>query len=424
VPTPLPAHLLPRLLPPIVAFAVIGASGLARAEGPQIELGMTPDGSGAWMRACSVHHGACVYAAPRTSTRQVLAALDAIDRAWDVQTEAIELPAPDGGADGTWAVYLVDGVAEGGRAQLASRDPRGIIDRGVSFALIDRALPAGCPLDTAAARAVAWGSLLHAVPATDPGTARAQTRMLARLAAPCAGADEDERAFQAEPESTLVDPSSEPRSSGASLFFDWLDATFAGEPGALVAGTWALAPTNTPAGAARWSSKRTGFDVLAASLAGTLGTDSNLDDVFLRFGIDRALAPPPARVVWHVPWPSRPRRLASPVATPVAPTGASYVMIDHDGAPPGASLVVSAAWEDYGRMKWAVIKLDAAGRPLAVLPMTSQRLATSAALTVELVDAVDRFLVVGVNVGSTEHPFDPAQGWWEPHGWLLTLSPG
>ena len=99
-------------------------------------------------------------------------------------------------------------------------------------------------------------------------------------------------------------------------------------------------------------------------------------------------------------------------------------MVDHAGAPPGAMLRVQAAWEDYGRMKWAVIKLDAAGHATAVLPITSPRLATSATLDVELNETVDRFLIVGVNVGSTEHPFDPGQGWWEPHGWLLTVSPG
>jgi hypothetical protein len=108
----------------------------------------------------------------------------------------------------------------------------------------------------------------------------------------------------------------------------------------------------------------------------------------------------------------------------VAPSGASYVMIDHAGAPAGASLRVEASWEDYGRMKWAVVKLDAEGHALAVLPITSPRLATSTALTVELIDSVDRFLVLGVNVGSTEHPFNPGQGWWEPHGWVLTISPG
>jgi hypothetical protein len=359
---------------------------------------------------------------PGTGASTLLGALDALDRGWDVHTQALELPAPDAGAEATWDAYLVDGVAEGGRAALSSRDPRGALDRGASFGLIDRAAPPGCPLDVAAARALAWGSLLRAAPATDAGTARAQTRSLARLATACAGSDEPERAFQAEPERTLVDPDGEARSSGASLFFDWVDRRFAGQPGALVAGAWALAPTQTAPAAARWAARPSGFDVLGSSLAGVLGTDSNLDDVFLHFGIDRGLATPPARVAWHVPWPARARRLASPVA--VAPSGTSYILVDHAGAPAGASLRVEAMWEDYGRMKWAVVKLDAAGRPLAVLPITSPPRATSTALTVELIDAVDRFLIVGVNVGSTEHPFDPGQGWWEPHGWVLTLSPG
>jgi hypothetical protein len=416
---PLPPPIL-ALVGLLVLLALVPA--VARAAGPEIDYGTPPAGAQAWVRACSLRHPACVHGAPGTSAGTVLAALDAIDRSWDVQTQALDLPQPDGDAGGAWDAYLVDAVVEGGRARLASRDPRGATDRGASFALIDRAAPPGCPLDVAAARAVAWGGLLRAVPATDVGTARAQTRMLARLASTCAGTDEDERAFQAEPETSVVDPTREAPSSGASLFFDWLEQSFAGQPGALVAGMWALAPTRTPPGDWRWAGKPTWFDVLASSLTGALGTDSDMDDVLLHFGIDRGLTPPPARVAWHVPWPARARRLASPIA--VAPTGASYVMIDRAGAPPGASLRVESTWEDYGRMKWAVIKLDAAGHALAVLPMTSPRLATSAALTVELVDAVDRFLVVGVNVGSTEHPFDPGQGWWEPHGWVLAISPG
>ena len=73
-------------------------------------------------------------------------------------------------------------------------------------------------------------------------------------------------------------------------------------------------------------------------------------------------------------------------------------------------------------MRWAVIKLDTQQRALAVVPVTSLRLATRASMTVELLDGAARVLVVGVNVGSTEHPFDPDQGEWEPHGWLLTLE--
>ena len=126
-------------------------------------------------------------------------------------------------------------------------------------------------------------------------------------------------------------------------------------------------------------------------------------------------------------WPGRPsrrRRFASP--RPVAPTGASYVLVDaHAGrtaAPPGAKLRLEAEWEDFGRMRWVVVKLDAAGRRLGDLPVTSLDRTPHASLTVESLDATDRVLVVGVNVGSTEHVFDPGDGEWEPHGWLLTLA--
>jgi hypothetical protein len=43
-------------------------------------------------------------------------------------------------------------------------------------------------------------------------------------------------------------------------------------------------------------------------------------------------------------------------------------------------------------------------------------------MTVEGLDGVDHLLIVVQNLGSTEHAFDPDQGEWEPHGWLLTLE--
>jgi len=406
----------------LAAVIPLSAVRPARAEAAFVSYASPPAGSEHWAEACSLRHPACVHASPGTRPPIMLAALSSVDRAWDTLTGALALPPPDPEPDGAWHLYLTDGIDGGVRVDPVSLDPLSHADRAASLALLDRRTPPGCPLDVAAARAVALGSLLRAAPATDPGTALAETQMLARLATPCAAPDDDQVAFQASPESALFDPESPPRDAGASMFFDWLERNFSRQPGALVTGMWALAPTRTPPGAARWAGKPTGFDVLRSSLAGAFGTDSDLDDVFEQFGIARALVRPAAHLAWHVDWPARPRRLASPL--PVSPTGASYVMIDHTGAPPGASLRVEASWEDFGRMRWSVIKLDAAGRPIAVLPMTSTRLATTAALTVELIDDVDRFIVVGVNVGSTEHPFDPNQGWWEPHGWLLTLQGG
>ena len=407
-------------------LTVLGVPGLARAadgEGPTIDFATPPDGAAAWAQACSLRHPVCVHAAPRTRPSLLVAALGASERAWDVLTGALTLAPPDADADGAWHVYLQDGVEGGSTALLAARDPVAHFDRATSFALVDRAVPVGCPLDFALARAVAQASLWRMAPATDAGSARAETQMLARLATPCYVGDvgvDEERMFEDEPERAVVDPASAAFDRGAALFFEWLDANFATYPGALVGGLWSLAPTKTGAHAWRWSGTPTGFDVLRVSLKNALGTDSTLDDVLARFAVHRALATPAARVAWHVPWPAKARRFASPI--PVTPTGASVVLIDVAGAPAGAKLRVEAAWEDFGRMRWEIVKLDAQGRDLADIPVTSLPLGTSASMTLEPLDGVDRVVVVGVNVGSTEHPFQPNQGWWEPHGWLLTIE--
>jgi hypothetical protein len=413
-----------------LASALLGTASsvlAAESDGPPIELASPPDGASAWPRACSLRHPFCVHAPPRTPSASILAALTASDRAWDVVTGALALAPPDPDADGAWHMYLVgDGIDGGSAALLTERDPLARFDRASSFALVDADIPPGCALDFAVARAVARASLWRMAPGTDEASARAETQMLARLATACylgsgGSKDADEvRAFQDEPERAVVDPVSASFERGASLFFEWLDADFATSPGALVAGLWALAPTRTAPGAWRWSGSPTGFDVLGVSLKNALGTDSTLDDVLARFAVHRALALPAAHVGWHVPWPAVARRFASPV--PVAPTGASYVLIDVAGAPAGAKLRIEATWEDFGRMRWEVVKLDARGSALADVPVTSLPLGTSASMSVELLDGVDRVLVVGANVGSTEHGFDPDQGWWEPHGWLLTLE--
>jgi hypothetical protein len=371
-------------------------------------------------RACSSAHPLCVEGVRAGDGPFALATLAAADRAWSTLTETLGATAPDGGLDGVWTIELVDAIDGGSDAVLVARDPIAHFDRASSRGRVARWLRPGCSLDFAVARAIARGSIDGAAPATDEASARAEAETLARLATPCATGDEDASAFQAQPEVAIVAPVSPAYERGASLFFGWLDATFATQPGGLVVGLWALAPTRTPARASAWAAQPTGFDVLRTSLKNALWDGSTLDDVFVKFAVARASMTPPARVAWHVPWPATARRLAAPV--PVAPTGASYVIVDHAGAPQGAHLRVEAEWEDFGRMRWVVVKLDAAGRAIAEVPITSTDRATHASMTIESLDATDRVLVVGANVGSTEHAFDPDQGEWEPHGWLLTLG--
>ena len=408
-------------------------AGAAIRFGSAVEFARPPDvvatapalGKGAgtsevWSSACSFRHPLCVYAPSATPGARLLAALSSGERAWDSLDGALSWTPPDTDLEGPFRVYFTPNVTGGAAAVLNELDPRAHFDSATSFGLIDLATAPGCALDFGMARALASASLARAVPATDDGSACAQVEALAHLAVPCADVRGDAFEFQSHPERALVDPSSGAFDRGAALFFDWLDARFGREPGGLLLGLWALAPTRTPPGAWRWSASPTTFDVLRATLAGALSAGSTLDDVVVRFAVERARMTPAVRLAWHVAWPEGARRLASP--EPVAPTGASYVVVDRSAAPPGAKLRVEAQWEDYGRMRWVVVKLDAAGRAMAEVPITSLDRGTRASLTVESLDDVDRVLIVGANVGSTEHPFNPEQTEWEPHGWLLTLA--
>jgi hypothetical protein len=347
----------------------------------------------------------------------VLAAVTAAERAWDVLTGALAAPPPDGSRDGVWRIYLTDEVEAGGTAALEGRDPIARFDRGSSFALVDRSLGPGCDLDLALARAVARGSALRAAPATDPGSATAETETLALLATPCADPAANAGAFQTHPERTLVDPSDASFARGASMFIGWLDRRFGSGPGLLVTGLWSLSPTMSPE-SWWWAPSPTGFDVLRVSLKDALFPGSTFEDAIVRFSVERATMDPPARKAWSVSWPVKPRRLLSP--EPVAPTGSSVVVVSHDGAPPGASLHLEAEWEDYGRMRWVAVKVDAAGRAIGEIPMGSR--GTRATLTVEQLEDTSQVRIVGVDIGDTEGPFDPGPGEWEPHGWMLTLS--
>jgi hypothetical protein len=282
--------------------------------------------------------------------------------------------------------------------------------------------------------------------------------MIAGLVAPCAialGADAA-RAFQSRPDRSIADPygggdavhaPDEPPATpsradalygdGASLVWWRLDWAYARAPGGLVLATWALAPTMTPVGARRWAHEPDVFDVLRASFKDRLSTGSTIHDLFLDVAIARAfmgsaddgLHAPETRSLgdaarvpldWDLPWPSAPKRVAPRI--PVAPSGASYLVIRREGAPPGARLRVEIAWEEHALFRWALVKLDGRGRELGRVPIPAKERATEAQMTLVDLDGVDRILLVGVNAGDPAYAFDPDEAVWEPHGWLVTVA--
>lgn len=412
--------------------------------GPRLEPRTSrPAGSETWPRACSFRHALCVHADAKTPTAIVLGALASAERAWDALTGTLKIPAPWPDLSGSYDIYLVDGVTGGGATYASERDVRARFDRASSFSLVDRGL-AGCALDQTIAREIARASLFRVAPATDDASARAATTYLARLVAPCP-ADESFAIFQRYPQRSIFDSwrEADPHFSdaymrGAALFYWFLDAEFATEPGAGIRGLWALAPTTTAFGADHWRGQPDEMDVLRMTFKGALGALTTADDLFVRFAVARAFAGAAddgehfpesralgeaarVRVEWDVPWPEKPRRFAS--ANPVGPMGAAYVAIARANAPKGSGLALRAEWEEHARMRWVVVKVDAKGAATALLPVTGFDRGTEAELSVTNLDDTATVLVVGVNVGDPYRPFDPDDAVFEPHGWMLTIQP-
>jgi hypothetical protein len=421
------------------ADADAAPAALAGADGPLIALATRPADDPGGLRACSFTLPICVHAPRGGTPGVVLGALASAESAWRLLEGALALPRPDVDVQtGALDVYLVDHVDGLATAILERRDVRSAFDRASAFVTLD-ASARGCVRDAAMGRALARASLWRAAPATDEGTAQAETSYLARLMVPCAmslvdGVDR----FQETPETAIVDASAGlERARGAGLFYWWLDYSFGREPGGIVRALWALAPTRTPAGASRWQGKPNVVDVLRASFKNALLSGSTVDDLWVDFGVGRAFAGdaddgahlPESRGLgasgrvhaqWEIGWPDRPRSLAS--GTGVAPTGTSYVIVSRSGAPAGARLRVEVAWEEHARMRWTAVKLDASGRELAQIGVPGPDRGTAAQITLVDLDATARVLLVGTNVGDPFHPFDPSAGVWEPHGWTLTVA--
>lgn len=446
--------------PPDPLQGSLGASARAAdgVDGPAITYATRPT-SAPDLRACSSRIPVCVHASSSRDGPAALAALDAFERAWQALTGALAIPPPD--VDPTtlaYDVFLVDplGGPRLATTLLEARDLRSRVDRARAFTLVDRRVRSGCLLDALAASALARASLYRLAPSTEEGTAEAQAAYLAQLVSPCSAglAADAAHAFQARPERALCDaragetsaapglppissPTSDLFAAGAAAFWARLDWAFGRIPGGVVVASWALGPTMTPPGAARWVNEPDTFDVLRATFKGALSTGGTVNDLWLDFGVARAFLGssddgfhlPESRTLgdlarvpvdWDVAWPSAPRRLGP--RAPVWPTGASYVVVRGAGARPGARLRAEIEWEEHSLFRWAFVKLDASGREIGRVVVPTTERATSAQMTLVELDGVDRVVLVGVNVGDPAYAFDPDDEVWEPHGWLVTLA--
>ncbi len=395
------------------------------------------------LRACAPGPGGplCVHG-PAGSEGDVLDVLSIATRVERTATGALRLPSPDRDVStGALDFYLVARDDDDATVRLAGRDPLASFDRAAGFVELPRSL-AGCARSGAVTRAVLRAITLRVAPAASEAVSIATAQHLAELIEPClAGRLDDVAAFQREPARAIFDVG-ERRGDrryvrGAATFFDWADIRFGAAPGGLVRASLALMPTRTPQGAERFTPRPDLLDVFRTSFKEILSVGATGDDLFHRFAGVRAtfgpaadpVALPSARafgeagriaVDFTIDWPTAPRRFAS--LKPIAPTGVAVMAVRRAGAAPGARLRIEADWEEHARLRWMAIKLGPDGTPRGTVLVPSTPKATSAQATITELDGVSTILVVVENAGDFARPFDPDEGPWEPHAFLVTLA--
>jgi len=75
------------------------------------------------------------------------------------------------------------------------------------------------------------------------------------------------------------------------------------------------------------------------------------------------------------------------------------------------------------RTQMRAVGLDARGIEIGRVPIPTPDKATSAAITLDDLDAVSAILLVTVNAGDDAIEFDPDAKVWEPHGYAVTVAP-
>jgi hypothetical protein len=397
--------------------------------------------------ACSFRRPVCVHARHGLSPAIVLGALTDLERASALLVETLGLPAPlaDGRAGGTPAfdLYLVPARSTqlGGAPVVTARDDPdpAPLDRASAFALLREDAPPGCVRAQWVTRALASASGFGIDAGEAPALRDGNAAYLAELVTPCGTVSTeliDE--FQAYPERALTAPG---RSgfAGGMAFAWYLDASLGSAmPGIVPTGLAVIAGQRTKAGSWRWENEPDLYDALRSTLK-SRSPPATLADFWIEFAVARlfmgsrddgvhfpetAFAGSAGRVRfdWRVPYRSLPRRLSP--ERPIDPTGATYVWIDLEGAPPKARLVFRAEWEAPVPFRWALVRIGADGAEASRVLVTPQQKATSAEKNLDALEGLSGVVVVGVNVGdlALDDPFDPDHAPYEPHSYVLTIA--
>jgi hypothetical protein len=389
--------------------------------------------------ACSWKRPVCVHGARAVGQDEALAALSALENAYEALILTLGLPAPisDWGRGGSDALDLYLGDSAGAPVEVGLDAPEPTsVDQASGFCM---ARPgSGTSWDRIAALCVAEASALRLDASASPHARRGFAAHLWRVVGRPESADWrtiDE--FQSHPELAVASRDRTLRSEGAGLLLDFLQARLsAAFPGLLATSLIALGASKTAPDSARWDNEPDVFDVLRQSLeekprrmADLLGDFTvarafagNRDDGthLPSLGWAGSFARP--RFDWVIRLSSLPRRVAS--LHPIEPTGAMYVWLQLDRPSDDLTLGFQAEWEAPVAFSWVLVRLDAQGRELSRVYAPVPQRGTKTDQRMVDFKGTAAVLVAGTNVGGVDptHPFDPDVAPFEGHGCTVYLT--
>lgn len=425
------------------AVVVLGVA-LSRASGaspldPALPAGaeqvgrLRPDFSEA--AACSFRQPVCVHRAPAVPAARALAWLGLLEAAHARLVWVMGLPAPisDVARGGSAALDFYVSGSEELTVSPDAKEPSRVGDHAPGFCVAG-AMEA--PSARAATFCVAEAIALRLDASETPFSRRALATSLWFATSPL-GPDDIARIddVQAHPERAIIARERSPLAEGAALFPAFLGNAREAALGADTAlATFALSGWGGSDAGFRYVNEPDTLDVLRATFG---PKPSDVAALFGDFSIARALLgrggegpwlePLSAgdfgrvRFEWSIPFSSLPRRLAP--SRPVEPTGATFLWIDIDGDPRGATLAMRAQWEPPAAFRWELAVFDGHGRVLRRVDVPFLERESSVERTIADLSGARGVLIAGTNLGGLgpSYPFDPDFEPYEPHSYDVYL---
>lgn len=407
--------------------------------GAQVAATLARPADGAEPPACSFRYPVCVHRGPGVTGDTALAALAAMEQAYERLVVAMDLPAPlpDMGLGGSDALdlYLRAGGDKGFRSEHDLPLP-GRFDTASAFCVLDSA--ARTPLDRAATQCVGEAIAWRLDAGLTPFERRAYATDLWWIVGHPTSLDlqaiDD---LQIDPQGGIAGRDLSPLAEGSALFYEFLDTTEGvSGPGRLPTALIAMAAQKTDPRAWEWDNEPDVFDILRHTLG---DSPRRMADLLGRLAVDRAFLGARddgthlpsmmwagnfgrVRFAWSFPYSSLPRRVAPEY--PLMPTGSAYIWLSLDKVSAKSSLGFRADWEAPVAFKWTLVRVGHDGTELSRMEVKYEESATHAEKEMVNLDGAAGILIVGTNMGGADlsHPFDPDVAPYEPHSFTVYLA--